>query len=145
MNSVEKKIAAIMKKNAMHTYLATCDGDQPIIRSMAAVMENDMDIWMATSSRSRKVKQIKKNPKVCLAFIKQPNGDQSAFVTGKIKMVNSLKDKKRIWKIAGYDMSQHFPDGPGSKELCLLKVIPKKIEWWEGWEGGRKVYKPNKK
>ncbi len=142
--SGKQKLVAIMKKNSSHAYLATCDGDQPIIRSMSTIVENDMSIWMATSGRSRKVKQLKKNPNICLAFVKQPNGEQSSFVIGKVKMVDSLKDKKRIWNIAGYDMSQYFPKGPESKEFCLLRVIPKKIEWWESWESGRKLYKPKK-
>ncbi|MCJ7508964.1 MAG: pyridoxamine 5'-phosphate oxidase family protein [candidate division Zixibacteria bacterium] len=144
-SSDKKKIVSIMKGNSSHAYLATCDGNQPIVRSMSAIVEDDMNIWMATSSNSRKVKQIKKNPKICLAFVKQPNGDRSAFVMGKVKIIDSLKEKKRIWKIAGYDMSQYFKDGPQSKEFCLLKVIPKKIEWWESWESGRKFYKPKKK
>jgi general stress protein 26 len=140
----KKRILAIMKKTKNHTYLATADNGQPIIRSMTPIIEADMTIWLATFNSSRKVKQIKKNPRVCLAFISQPNGDKTAIVMGKAKIVNDLKDKKRVWKIASYDMSQYFKKGPASAEFCLLKIIISKIEWWNDWQTGRQVYKPAK-
>ncbi len=143
-NDIKKRILSIIKETKNHTYFATNDNGQPIIRSMTPIIEDDLSIWLATYISSRKVKQVKKNPKVCLAFISQPNGDKTAIVFGKAKIINDLKVKKRIWKLANYDMSQFFNNGPASPVFCLLKIIIKKIEWWDDWQTGRQVYKPNK-
>jgi general stress protein 26 len=139
--SDEQKIVSIMKENFLHAYLATCDGDQPRVRPVSPIVEADMSIWVTTGGTSRKVKQIKKNPKICLFFTKQPNGDKSAIILGKAKIASDLKTKKRIWKICHYNLSGYFPKGPESPAFCLLKILPNKIEWWDSWKTGRKTYK----
>jgi len=53
-----------------------------------------------------------------------------------------LQQKKRIWGLAPYDPSQHFPEGPESEDYCLLKINIKKIDWWEDFESGTKTYQP---
>lgn len=145
MNSPEiEKIVAIMRKNALYSYLATCDGDQPRVRPVTPIVEDDLTVWMATSSNSRKVKQIKVNPKICLSFVEHPEGNKSAFVIGEAEIIPDLDQKKRVWKLASFDLSRHFPKGPESDEFCLLKIVIKKIEWWESWETGTNVYDPTR-
>jgi general stress protein 26 len=143
MNSSDKqKIVGIMKETCLFAYLATSDGDQPRVRPVSPIVEDDMSVWVATSASSRKVKQINQNPKICLAFVQQPSGDKSATVIGEAEITKDLEQKKKIWKLAPYDISQHFPKGPESDEFCLLKININKIEWWDSWEAGRKVYEP---
>jgi general stress protein 26 len=143
MESSEKqKMIAIMKENSLHAYLATCDDDQPVVRSVSPIVEDDASIWVTTFCSSRKVKQIQNNPKICLAFVEQPGGDKAAVVFGEAEIVPNLEEKERVWNLATFDLSQHFPEGPTSKEFCLLKIIVGKIEWRDSWEGGTKIYKP---
>ncbi len=143
MESSEKqKMIAIIKENSLHAYLATCDGDQPVVRSVSPIVEDDASIWVTTFCSSRKVKQIQSNQKICLAFAEQPSGDKAAVVFGEAKIIPNSEEKERIWNLATFDLSQHFPEGPTSKEFCLLKIIVVKIEWRDGWEGGTKIYKP---
>ncbi len=139
--SDKKKIVAIMKKIAMLSYFATCDGPKPVIRPVSPIVENDLSIWITTFSNSRKVKQIRKNPNICLAFVEYPNGNKSAIVFGKAKIINDYKQKIRIWNIAPFNLKEYFSDGPNSKDYCLLRIIPDRIEWREGWEKTR-TYKP---
>jgi general stress protein 26 len=143
MESSEKqKMIAIMKENSLHAYLATCDDDQPVVRPVSPIVEDDTSIWVTTFCSSRKVKQIQDNPKICLAFVEQPSGDKAAVVFAEAEIVPDLKEKERIWNLATFDLLQHFPKGPVSKEFCLLKIIVGKIEWRDSWEGGTKIYKP---
>jgi len=141
-SSDKKKIVAIMKENCLHAYLATCDGDQPVVRPVSPIVEDDLTIWVTTFCSSRKVKQILKNPKICLAFVEQPHGDKAAIVSGEAQLVPDLKEKRRIWSLATFDLSQHFPEGTESKEFCLLEIVTRKIEWRDSWEGGTKIHKP---
>ena len=141
-SSDKQKMIAIMRENSLHAYLATCDGDQPVVRSVSPIVEDDLSIWVTTFCSSRKVKQIQNNPKICLAFVEQPRGDKAAIAFGEAKLVPDLEEKRRIWNLATFDLSQHFPEGYESKEFCLLKIIARKIEWRDSWEGGTKIYKP---
>jgi len=53
--SDEQKIVSIMKENCIHAYLATCDGDQPRVRPVSPIVEDDMSIWVTTGATSRMV------------------------------------------------------------------------------------------
>jgi general stress protein 26 len=141
MNLSEKeKMVAIMKQSSLHAYLATCDGDQPRVRPVSPIVEDDLSVWVTTFCNSRKIKQIKQNPKICLSFVEHPQGDKSAFVIGEAEIIPDLVEKKRIWQLASFDLSRHFPKGPESPEFCLLKIVIRKIEWWDSWESGTKIY-----
>ncbi|MGA2671392.1 MAG: pyridoxamine 5'-phosphate oxidase family protein [Dehalococcoidia bacterium] len=140
--SDKRKIVSIMKANSLHAYLATCDGDQPRVRPVSPIVEDDMSIWVTTGGTSRKVKQIRQNPKICLAFVEQPNGDKAAIVIGEAQIIPDIKKKKRVWKLAPFDLYEHFPDGPDSNDFCLLKIIVKRIEWREIGTGAAKIYEP---
>ena len=143
MNSSDKqKIVAIMKEASLFAFLATCDSGQPRVRPVAPIVEDDMSVWVATSAGSRKVEQVKKNPKMSLAFVHPPHGEKMATIIGEAEIVADMEQKKRVWGLAPYDLSQYFPDGPESKEYCVLKIKPEKIEWWEDFEGGTKTYEP---
>jgi len=143
MNSSDKQmILKIMKETCSHAYLATCDGDQPVVRPVTPIIEDNLSVWITTFNSSRKVKQIKQNPKVCLAFVEQPNGDKAATIIGQAEIIPGMEEKKRVWKLATFDLLQFFPDGPETKEYGLLKININKIEWRDSWTGGQKIYKP---
>ncbi len=143
MNPSDKqKIVEIMKKASSFAFLATCDSGQPRVRPVSPMVEDDMSVWVATSGKSRKVQQIKKNPKMSLAFVVHPQGDKAATIIGEAEIVEDMEQKKRVWGLASYDPTQFWPDGPESKDYCVLKINVKQIEWWEDWETGMKTYEP---
>lgn len=133
MNADEQKIVSIMRENSLHAYLATSDGDQPRVRPVSPIVEDDMSIWITTFSTSRKVSQIRQNPKICLAFVEQPQGDKAVTVLGKAEIIEDMQKKKKVWNLATFDLSEHFPDGPESANFCLLKVDIDRIEWRDDW------------
>jgi general stress protein 26 len=140
--SDEQKIVSIMKGNCLHAYLATSDGDQPRVRIVSPIIEDDMSIWVTTRSTSRKVKQLRENPRICLNFVELPDGDKAATVIGEARVIPNIEEKKRVWKLATFDLWEHFPNGPGSDDFCLLKIVIKGIEWRDNWVDGAKVYEP---
>lgn len=142
MSSDRERIVVIMKENCLHAYFATNQDDQPFVRPVSPIVEDDMTIWVTTFATSRKVDHIRRNPKVCLAFVEQPRGDKAAIVFGEACVVPDVEKKKMVWRLARFDLSQHFPDGPESREFCLLRVIPKRVEWRDNWEAGNKIFKP---
>ena len=140
--SDEQKIVSIMRDNFLHAYLSTCDADQPRGRIVSPRVEDDMSIWVTTRSTSRKVKQLRENPKICLAFVELPDGDKAATVIGEARIIQDIRKKRRVWKLAPFDLYEHFPDVPDSDDFCLLKIVIKKIEWREIGIGAAQIYEP---
>ena len=136
----EQKIVSIMKDNYLYANLATCDGAQPRVRIVSPVVEDDMSIWVTTRSTSRKINQLRENPKICLAFVEPPEGDKSVTVIGEAQIIPDLEKRRRTWKLAPFDLYEHFPDGPDSDDFCLLKIIPKQIEWRDSGTDKLNIY-----
>jgi general stress protein 26 len=143
--SDEQRIVSIMKNNFLHTSLATCDGDQPRVRIVSPIVEDDMSMWVTTRSTSRKVKQLRENPKICLTFVELPDGDKAAIVIGEAQIIPDIEKRRRIWKMAPFDLYEHFSNGPDSDDFCLLKIIIKRIEWRDSGIGEAKIYEPVQK
>lgn len=81
-----------------------------------------MCVWMATDSRTQKVKEIKINPKVCLYYANHAVAAGYVTITGKAVLVDDMdeiiKRKRDYW-------AQAFPD---FKYLLLIKVVPERLE-----------------
>ena len=140
--SDKQKIISIMKDNFLFASLSTSDGDQTRVRTVSPIVEDDMSIWVTTRSTSRKVKQLQKNPKICLAFVESPEGDKAATVIGEALIIPDADKKKRVWNLAPFDLYEHFPDDPTSSDFCLLKIIPRKIEWRDSGTAQWNIYEP---
>jgi general stress protein 26 len=132
MNSeLRRRITRIMQENRYHAFLATCDGLQPWLRPMSPFVEDDMTIWLVTAYGSRKVKQIEENPRVCLSFYRAPYAGSAVTVIGEAKVVEDLKAKRMVWRLGANGLPRFFPGGPESPEVCLLKILSHRIEWWD--------------
>ncbi len=119
-------LAAAREIIASQTYCALVtqglDGF-PSIRSMNPFPpEQDMSVWMATNSRSRKIVEIRRDPRVCLYYANHREAIGSVVITGKAVLVDNpeekLKRKRAYW-------DQAFPDW---QYLMLIKVIPLRLE-----------------
>jgi general stress protein 26 len=122
----ESIIAAAREIIGMQKYCALVTIDscgKPQVRTMNPFPpEDDMTVWIATNSRSRKVKEIRNNPNVCLYYSNHSQGTGYVSIRGKAILVDDmsekLKRKREYW-------SQVFPDW---KYLILIQVIPEKLE-----------------
>src|SRR5512138_2907430 len=111
---------------AGQTYCAliTLDASgQPQIRTMNPFPpEEDMSIWMATNSRSRKVQEMRANPRVSLYYANHKEATGSVVIHGDAVLVDDMAEKLKR-KRAYWDQS--FPDW---QYLLLVKVIPGEVE-----------------
>lgn len=90
---------------------------RPIPMKVISVDE-DNNIWFATSLKSDKVGEFKENPRAGIAC----NNEQMAVsLQGKVHIIADEKNKKLMWNDS---MKIYFPDGAGSKDYCLLKFVP---------------------
>ncbi len=104
--------------------LITVDSSgQPHARTMNPFRpEDDMTVWMATNSRSRKAAEIRKHSQVCLYYADHTKATGLVTIYGKAVLVDEMSEKLKR-KRAYWD--QAFPDW---KYLLLIKVIPQRLE-----------------
>jgi general stress protein 26 len=104
--------------------LVTIDSlGQPQIRTMNPFpVKDDFLIWFATSRTSRKVKEIKNNPKVCVYFANHLMAKGYVNINGSASVIDDrellFKMKRDYWNgIQGWQ-----------DRFVLIKIIPKSIE-----------------
>ncbi len=120
-------VAAAREIIAAQTYCAliTLDqGGRPQVRTMNPFPpEEDMTVYVATNTRSRKVEQIRKDPRVALYYADHKNAIGYVQISGRAELVTDpaeiQKRKRAYWE-------QAFE--PGLKNLVLIKVVPERIE-----------------
>ena len=123
--------------------LITIDEEgRPRVRVMDPFLpESDFKVWFGTNPKSRKVNQIKKNPKVTLYYL---DSDASGYVMihGTARLVDDKKKKEKYWK---EEWEAFYPNRP--EGYLLIKVTP---EWMEvisisrGISGDTITWQPSK-
>lgn len=104
--------------------LATVDSTgQPQVRTMNPFPANDELItWFATARDSRKVKEIKNNPKVSVYFADHSTAKGYVNITGKAEVI----DDKELLKT----MKRDYWEGiPGWQDFfVLIKIVPQTVD-----------------
>jgi len=99
--------------------LITLDKEgRPRVRAMDPfIPENDLTVWFGTNANSRKIDQIKKDPRVTLYYL---DSDSSGYVMihGIAQIINDIKEKENRWKDKWKDFY------PNKKNYLLIKVSP---------------------
>lgn len=104
--------------------LVTIDSvGQPQVRTMNPFpVKDDFVIWFATSRESRKAREIKANPKVCVYFANHLTAKGYVNINGTATVIDDkellLKMKRDYWNgIQGWQ-----------EKFVLIKVIPNSLE-----------------
>ena len=86
--------------------------------------EPDMTIWVGTWSKSRKVREVRRDGRVTLAFYDK---ESTAYVTllGLAQIENELNNKRKYWR---EEWIGFIPQGPDGDDYVLVKFIPYRIE-----------------
>ena len=89
------------------------------VRAMDAFdPETDLTVWFGTNSKSRKVNQIKNDPRVTLYYL---DSDASGYVMihGIAELIDNKKEKEKYWKDEWEDF---YPNK--AETYLLIKVSP---------------------
>ncbi|MDZ4715594.1 MAG: pyridoxamine 5'-phosphate oxidase family protein [Cytophagales bacterium] len=101
--------------------------------------EADFTVWLATNPKSRKVEELRKNPRVTLYYSdKQDQG----YVTihGTARLVNDQREKDRRWKES---WKEFYPNR--SDAYLLIEVTPDRLEvinYRMGINGKKETWEP---
>jgi general stress protein 26 len=109
-----------------HVFLATDDDGHPRVRPVTLI-SFEKKLWIATDTKSAKVKQIKKNPKLEFSFaFKEKDQDCCLRVLGIAKIV---KDK-----VIKTELAVHLPffkehwKNSDDPNYTLLEIRPREVE-----------------
>ena len=116
------KVFELLKSNLIVSLASiTANGyPRPIPMKVISVDEEE-NVWFATSLKSDKVNEFSENPRAGLAC---SNEEMSVSLQGKVQIVKDDEQKKLMWSEG---MRMYFPEGADSKDYCLLKFIPEML------------------
>jgi len=119
-------LAAAREIIAAQTYCALVTIDEtgrPSVRTMNPFPpEEDMTVWMATNTRSRKLEHIRRDPRVTLYYSNHGTAIGEVSIVGHAVLTADPAEIRRR-KRAYWD--QAFP---GLENLTLIKVVPERLE-----------------
>jgi len=84
--------------------------------------EADMTVWFGTNSRSRKVREIRRNPRVTLYYFDREN-QEYVVISGIARLVNDPNEKIKRWKD---EWKSFYPNR--ATDYLLIEFRPEKLE-----------------
>jgi general stress protein 26 len=84
--------------------------------------DDDMTVWFGTNSRSRKVREIRRHPKVTLYYFNREN-QEYVILTGVARLVNDPNEKVKKWKD---EWKAFYPNR--ATDYLLIEVRPEQLE-----------------
>ena len=93
--------------------------------------EFDGDLWFFTSDQTHKIEEIERDNRVNVSYA-QPDEDRFVSVSGTAEMVKDRAKMEELWNPI---LKAWFPKGLEDPNLCLLKLLVEKAEYWESPSG----------
>lgn len=114
--AIEKALALVNRSTIAMFGTSSVEG-YPNIRAMIK-MENEglRRIWFSTNTSSKKVAQLKKNPKSCVYFVDFDEW-MGVILIGTINIVQDPESKQRLWR-EGFE--KYYPSGVNDPDYSVL-------------------------
>jgi nitroimidazol reductase NimA-like FMN-containing flavoprotein (pyridoxamine 5'-phosphate oxidase superfamily) len=106
-------------------YLATNGSDgEPHLAPVAVNWIHDAIVTFVLSA-SRKVRNVKQNPRATVHFaVSEGTGWDSCIVWGNARIVDTTAGRLELWDRMGYDLRAFEPGGPESDNHVFLVIEP---------------------
>jgi general stress protein 26 len=114
-------------KKAIWCAIATAGPDGPRVRIVHPTWEG-RSLWFATGTTSPKIAQIRHQPAVDVQFQVAPPDFVHVLVRGTAAIIDDAAEKKRVWDVIDYDLSQFWPGGPTDPNYSPVRIDPERVE-----------------
>jgi general stress protein 26 len=122
-HEMKQAALAFIRENPV-CHMATVENAEPFGRVMWTVQaEDDFTLWYTSAASSQKMRQLEKNPSVCLTIYES---GKDARIFGRAEPVTDRETKDRLWK---EDWRRYFPQGKEDPEYQLVRVTPSRVEY----------------
>jgi len=110
-------------------YLATVDGDQPLVRALGFWFADETGFYFQTSTIKDFPHQLKKNPKTEVCFYKHQGMIGTMLrISGSVEFINDIELRKRAFTDRPFLSSFGLTvDSPG---LVLFRIAHGKAHFW---------------
>ncbi|MEX2216073.1 MAG: pyridoxamine 5'-phosphate oxidase family protein [Phycisphaeraceae bacterium] len=110
-------------------YLATMDGDQPRVRPVSPLRNDDFTIWVASLRDSHKTGEIEANAKVELCYMTQ--GHDQVRLTGLAHTITDRATKLELWEATPL-LRMYLPnvDDP---QFVLYRIETVRVRFMREW------------
>ena len=123
--AVIKAAAGVMERARFCTLVTIGEDGHPQARVVDAFPPDaQMVVWMATTPPTRKVAQIRRDPRVTLSYF-DPNSMGYVTMLGKAALVTDGIEKAKRWKD---DWAKLYKDKNRGDDYLLIKVTPMRLE-----------------
>jgi PPOX class probable F420-dependent enzyme len=123
--AVIKAAAGVMERARFCTLVTIGEDGHPQARVIDAFAPDDqMVVWMATTPLTRKVAQIRRDPRVTVVYF-DPNSMGYVTLLGKAALVTDGAEKAAHWK---EDWAKLYTDRNRGDDYLLIKVTPIRLE-----------------
>lgn len=89
--------------------------------------EDDLVVWLGTSRGSRKVAELRRDPRATLIYEDDGKG-ACVVLAGSVTVVEALADRVTRFHPTWFAF---WPEGPRSGDYVLLRFEPSRIEVWD--------------
>ena len=114
-------------KKAIWCAIATNGPDGPRVRMVHPSWEGET-LWFATGTTSPKIEHMQSDPRVDLQYQVAPPDFTHILVRGQATIITDEAEKKRVWDVIDYDLSQFWPGGPTDPNYAPVRVDPARVE-----------------
>ncbi len=114
-------------KDSQCVYLATTEADQPRVRPVT-LLNLDEKFWIATSTRSAKTRQMRRNPNVefCLP-LHEECGNGYIRISG---VATIIADRDTIEQIGSrIPFLAEYWEGVNDPDFCLIRITRVEVEY----------------
>jgi general stress protein 26 len=122
--AIRSAAADIMKVARQCTLVTIGEDGQPQARIVEPLIAADGSIWIATNPLTRKVQEIKKDPRVTLMFFNAAAGEYVA-VLGRAGLVSDAARKAAHWRA---EWKPFYKDEHRGADFVLFEVRPHRLE-----------------
>jgi general stress protein 26 len=125
MNDDAERVWELMETISI-CMLASWDGRELTSRPMAAfVRHKNNAVYFLTDARHHKDDDIRKFPKVCLAFA-DPGGGRFVSLSGQAEVSADRGVIRELWSTP----AKAWWDSPDDPNIRMLKVTPEEAQYW---------------
>ena len=83
-------------------------------------------IWFSTNTSSKKIDQIKKDPRACVYYVDETNFE-GLRLTGRIQILQDSRSRKMLWS-EGFKI--YYPLGLNDPDYTVLKFTAQKASYY---------------
>lgn len=103
------------------------DGGMHARPMVARQGDADGELWFFTGADSRKVGEIRREPKILLTYA-EPKDQDYVALNGTAEVVRDTAKVRELWR---EPLRTWFPKGPDDPEIALLRVTLQNAEYWD--------------